>query len=123
MRKVKILKVDASVYYDDCEPRQLFYPVVEDWDEVTDEEYEEIRQAVYIANYNYNREYKYLLIEYTEETMHEMFKSAKTFTEKMKKEEQKRLRAAEEAKKRREEKALERKRKQLEKLKKELGDG
>jgi hypothetical protein len=118
--KVKVIKSTTHIY-DDYDNFSALFPVSADWEEVTCEEAERIREAVNYANMNKrNSNGVYVLIEYSEAIKEEVFKLASDF---MKAEEKRRLadeRRKEEAKRKREEKALERKRKQLEKLKKEL---
>lgn len=123
MRKVKILKATPQIDCDGYYESSLFHPVAGDWEEVSDEEYREIRDALLYANQTSNRDFRYIIVEYSEETKEEMFSSASDFKEKMKKKKEKQDRAREDAKRKRDEKAQERKRKQLEKLKKELGEG
>ena len=123
MRKVKILEVTPRIDYDGYYESSLFHPVAGDWEEVSDEEYREIWDALQYANQTSNRDSHYIMVEYSEETKEKMFSSASDFKEKMKKKKEKEDKAREDAKRKRDEKAQERKRKQLEKLKKELGEG
>jgi len=118
--KVKIIKAHVIYDYDGYQDNTLFYPVAGDWEEVNQKEYLEIKDAIKYANMN-SSDVKYLLIEYSENTKDEMFKSASDFKDKIKKREEAEQKQKEEAKQKREEKAMERKKKQLEKLKRELG--
>jgi hypothetical protein len=119
--KVKVLRCDLIVdNYDDYYTRSVFYPVAGDWQEVTAEEREQIREAIRYANRKTNA--SYVLIEYNENTVDEMFADAKDFMDKMRQAEKREQARREEEKRKREEKSQERKRKQLEKLKKELGE-
>lgn len=120
MRKVKIIKSSHHVdYYGD--DHNSLYPMAGDWEEVSDNEYYEMQDAVRYANNKAKNGY-YFLVEYYDDLKDEVFKSASEFKEKMLKQKEREEKAREEAKKKREEKAQERKRKQLEKLKKELGE-
>lgn len=123
MRKVKIIKASSQFDYDGYYESSLFHPVAGDWEEVSDKEYGEIRDALLYANRESNRDFHYIIVEYSEKTKDEMFASASDFKEQMKKKKEKENKAREVAKQKRDEKAQERKRKQLEKLKKELGEG
>lgn len=123
MRKVKILKATSQFDYDRYYESALFHPVAGDWEEVSDKEYNEIRDALRYANQSSSHDFHYIIVEYSEETKEEMFSSASDFKEQMKKKKEKEDKAREDAKRKRDEKAQERKRKQLEKLKKELGEG
>lgn len=121
-RKVKVILASAYIDdYDDLYSHTVLYPAAGDWEEIDDKDYTKLAQAVAYAN-SRNPKGRYVLIEYSEDTMEVMFKSASDFIKKMEKDEADRKRKAEEAKRKREEKAMERKRKQLEKLKKELGE-
>lgn len=119
--KVKVIRSDTYIdSYDDYYTRSVFYPVAGDWQEVTVEEREQIREAINYANRKSST--SYILIEYNENTLDEMFADAKDFMDKMRKAEKREQEQLKKLKREREEKAKERKRKQLEKLKKELGE-
>jgi superfamily II RNA helicase len=122
MRNVKILKSTHHIDYDGYYQSALFHPVAGDWEEVSDDEYNDIQEAVRYANQKAHG-FRYVLIEYSEDTNDQVFKAASDFKKQMKKEKEKEEKAREDAKRKRDEKAQERKRKQLEKLKKELGEG
>jgi hypothetical protein len=122
MRKVKVIKSEMNISYDDCYASSIFYPAAGDWEEVSDSGYKELQEAVSYAN-RASGNGRYFLIEYSDNINEEVFKSASDFKSKMLKQRQKEEKAKEEAKRKRDEKALERKRKQLEKLKKELEEG
>lgn len=89
------------------------------WTEVTDEELRELYDAVQYANSDYNSGWRYHILERVD-NFQEVFESAKIFTEKMKKEKAASEKRAADAKAKREATSLARKKKQLEKLKKEL---
>jgi hypothetical protein len=119
--KVKVIRCERLIdNYDDYYTRSVFYPVAGDWQEVTAEEREQIREAVRYANRKTDA--SYVLIEYNENTLDEMFADAKDFMDKIRKIEKREQERREAERLKREEKAQERKRKQLEKLKKELGE-
>lgn len=120
--KVKVIRGDHLVDgYDDYYTRSVFYPVAGDWQEVTAEERERIREAISYANRKVGTGF-YFLIEYNENTLDEMFADAKEFADKMRKVQEKEEARRAEEKRKRDEKSAERKRKQLEKLKRELGE-
>jgi hypothetical protein len=123
MRKIHILAVhgDVNSYeYSDtiashCEN------MIKDWTEVTDNEFWEIHEEVEI--YNQNNKSRFVIIEQqTTDTLKEIHENAKVFLRKMKeqrlKEETKQKAEAE----KRKQAVLLRKKKQFEKLKKELND-
>lgn len=121
--KVKILRSESIIdSYDDYYTRSVFYPVSGDWDEVTAQEREKIREAIRYANSKRNRDGYYFMVEYSEDFTDEVFASAQDFLEKQRKAQEREERRKEEERRKKEERALERKRKQLEKLKKELGE-
>ena len=121
MRKVKIIKSNYGIdSYEDT--NSVLYPCTEDWEEVNDTEYEEIRQAVAYSNLRRNTNSYYMLIEYSDEVNSEVFRRAANFVAAQQKEKELLEKRKEDAKLKREEKNVERKRKQLEKLKKELGE-
>lgn len=123
MKKIKILKATPKVDCDDYYDGSILHPSTGDWDEVTDSEFYDIQDMVRYANsHNSNKDFKYILVEYHERILKEVFETASEFKNYMKKQKEKQEKAAAEAKRKREEKAQERKRKQLEKLKKELGE-
>lgn len=120
--KIKIIKIydDYDSYRDYA--NSIFYPVTEDWEEVTQQKISEIRDAIQYANSDYkNVDGRYVLIEYGDSLTAEVFKKASDFKIKMQKQKEKEARIQAEAKAKRDEKALSRKIRQLEKLKKELG--
>lgn len=120
--KVKVIKSSANIgsdYYDDY---ARLYPVSTDWEEVTLEEANEIQDAVRYANMNNKSSDYYIFLEYNEDVVDEVFKLASQFkTDLLYKKALEEKRAAD-AKAKRDAQAQERKRKQLEKLKKELGE-
>lgn len=124
MRKVKIIK--STIYvdtYDDYYTRNVLYPAAGDWQEVDDAEYEEIRMAVQHANKNKkNHDGVYVLVEYSDEISTEVFTSARNFKEKILRQKAREEKKKAEAKAKREATARDRKKKQLEKLKAELGE-
>lgn len=122
--KIKIMMVSGQVC-DVCNESDspLLFPVTGDWDEIPDEEYDDYRQAVMRANYKLKHwEDKYILVRYDDSLAKSVFASAQEFLDDIKKREE----AEEKRKKKAAEKkaatALARKRKQLEKLQKELGE-
>lgn len=123
MRKVKIIKVNTIYDYDEYDSQSILAPVTEDWEEISDEKYASLREAVNYANMQVrNSNSRFVLVEYTENSMDFIFKTAKEFlagVEKKKRMEEERKEAE---KKKKAEAALARKRKQLEKLKIELED-
>lgn len=124
--KVKIIKADRYIdSYDDYYSSSILYPAAGDWEEVTAAERDEIREAISYANGSRNRSLDgyYILVEYNEDIINEVFESARDFKEKMRREKEREEKRKAEEKRKRDEKAKERKRKQLEKLKKELGEG
>ena len=124
MHKVKVLRFECShlnisemddVYSDSF----VFYPATSDWDEVDDDMLERLRTAVYQANNGNNN---YVLVLYSETTQSEMFKDAKAFIDAQEKIKAKIVADALARKIKSEASATEKKRKQLERLKKELGE-
>ena len=120
--KVKVLRSETRYGYDDYDSQCHLYPVSIDWEEVTATRREEIRQAIYNANQMNRSSGYYLMVEYNEDTMTEMFAVASAFAEKIRKEKEKAEQAKAADKAKRDAKAAERKRKQFEKLKRELGE-
>ena len=120
--KVKVLRSDTSYSYDDYDSRNLLYPVSMDWEEVTATRREEIRQAIYDANQMRRNGGYYFMVEYNEETMNELFADASAFADKVRKEREREIKRKADAARVKDEKAVERKRKQLEKLKREFGE-
>ena len=125
-RKIKIIAsathhLSADYYGDYYDSVTVLYPAAGDWEEVTDKEYQEYQEAVMYANMK-AREKHYVLIEYSDSITPDVFKSAKEFKEKQKRDKEREEQKKAEAKKKREESALKRKQKQLEKLKRELGE-
>ena len=121
MRKVKVILASSDFCYE-CDGKHNIHPISTEWEEVDDEEYDAIRSAVSYANVSMNGYSKYVLVEYHDDIMSEVFRKSSEFAEKMAKKEAAEKKRAAEAKRKRDEKARERKLKQLEKLKKELGD-
>lgn len=126
--KVKVKVIKSSHYiegyggYED-NAFNILYPVSTDWEEVIPIEREEIAEAVRYANHQrtQNGEH-YVMLEYNDDIRNEVFDLASKFKEKMEKEKARDEARKEEAARKRLEKAEERKRKQFEKLKKELGE-
>lgn len=118
--KCKIIQV--SSYYDanGYESNAVLYPMTLDWDEVTEEEYNEIRQAVGISNQMSNEQY--ILISYDESYKNKIFQNVKDWHQAQKEYTEKEAKRKETERLKRESTALDRKRKQLEKLKSELGE-
>jgi hypothetical protein len=122
IRKVKVIRADHVVdTYDDYYGRDVFCPVAGDWEEMTEQEIIELREALGYANRQTKDGY-YFLVEYNDAMIEDIFKSAADFKEKMRKQQEREEKRKAEEKRKRDEKAQERKRKQLEKLKKELGE-
>jgi hypothetical protein len=120
--KVKVLRSVtgySDIDYDGC---NLLYPVSADWEEVTAERREEIRDAVNMANQMRRNDGYYFMVEYHEGTVSELFADASAFAEKIRKEKEREERRRADEKARRDSKAAERKRRQFEKLKEELGE-
>lgn len=121
--KVKIFKLyDGGCY--ECDAENILAAASVDWEEVTGAEFEKLRDAVYYANRytltNSSRGFNYCLITHEEESIQEVYSSYSVFLE-----EQREKEATEKAKKaaavkKKNETSLERKKKQLEKLQKEL---
>jgi len=119
-RKVKVIKSDYQIdNYDDYYSQSVLYPVGGDWTEVTQKEYQEISEALHWAN---QKRHQYILVEYDDNTVDEMFKDALDFKDTIKKRKEKEQRAKEIAAEKKAKAAKERKRKQLEKLKAEFGE-
>lgn len=127
--KVKILKIaDQSCCYE-CSSTPVLYPATEDWEEVTEEGYEELVKLVQKLNsYTYRRDMKietsdfYTLVSYEEDSIKMTYKNVSDFKKVMATAQKDRERKEELAKKKKAEAAKERKLKQLEKLKKEFGE-
>ena len=125
--KIKIFKVYDK--YCEYESYNVLAQGCINWVEINKEELKIYKETVHAANsYPNNNDFKYVLVEDTED-MNEVFTSAKQFfdeVEKRKAKEVERKLLAEEKRKadklKSEEKKLEQKRKQLEKLRKELGE-
>jgi len=121
--KVKILRSESIVdSYDDYYTRSVFYPVSGDWDEVTAEEREKIREAIRYANSKRNRDGHYFMVEYSEDFHDEVFAGARDFLDKQRKAQEREEKRKKEEARKKAERAQERKRKQLERLKQELGE-
>jgi hypothetical protein len=123
--KVKIMR-SAQVIdtYDDYYTRSVFYPVSGDWDEVDEQERVKLFEAIAYANSQPGNRDKgqYFLVEYSDDFKEEVFADAHDFLEKQRKAQERDEKRKAEEKARRDAKAQERKRKQLEKLKRELGE-
>jgi hypothetical protein len=122
MNRVKLLKGYGKWEYDDYV--STLTPGVLHWVEMSDEELSELRKAVNMANRKYNRDFVYILIVDGDENsfIEEVFADAKEFLEYERSKAEKEEKRKKEPAAKRAATALERKRKQLEKLKKELGD-
>lgn len=115
-RLVQVMKVYQWTDYDEDS-----ISVAAHWTEVTDEEFEELRQAIKEANSldYYTRGYKFFLVEKVNKFA-QIFAEAKAWKEQVRIDAEKRAKVLEKAKATREAKALEKKKRQLERLKKEL---
>lgn len=123
VRKVKVIRGDRAIdTYDDYYTRSIFFPASGDWEEMNNQEYMDLQEAVRYANMQSRDGSYYFTIEYTENMIEDVFQSASDFKRKMREREKKENERKEAERRRRDEKAKERKRKQLEKLKRELGD-
>jgi len=128
--KCKVFKVNAWEYAQDYRDIPTSHPlcVSDDWWELTKEEYDKLYNAIETSNKNYSRKqpYKFFAISQVDQNSPdamEIYKSADEFIAKQEKE-HKKLLASIQKRKDAQKKAVEtRKRNQLEKLKKELGEG
>jgi hypothetical protein len=124
--KIKIIKSSCSIYgnhnYND--EQVVLSPVTDDWETVDIKTRNEMSLAITYANTKSLDGSMYILLEYSldDETKNEVFKLASDFMEKQKRDKAKDANRRAEAKRKREDSALSRKKKQLEKLKKELGE-
>jgi hypothetical protein len=120
--KVKIIKTSSYIYYDRSDGSVL-WPVTADWEVVDGKTRVEMIDAVSYANSKSKDGYVYTLLEYSEDdsTKNEVFKLASDFIESQKRDREKEETRKVEAKRKRDDSALARKKKQLEKLQKELG--
>jgi hypothetical protein len=120
--KVKIIKT-SSYIYDDYEGRNTLWPVTADWELVDRETRAEMVDAIRYANSRSKDGSVYTLLEYSEDdsTKNEVFKLASDFLVSQKRDREKAETRKVEAKRKRDDSALARKKKQLEKLQKELG--
>lgn len=120
--KIKILKLDkdSQGYCYECERNfNSLIQGVTKWDEVTLEECQKLKGAIHDANRALNQKYYYFMVHQVEDNQ-ELFDSAAEWLEYNRKEEEKRKARDAQAAAQRLLKNQERKRKQLEKLKKEL---
>ena len=127
MPKVKIIKEYTNTYleYDDYESKSVFYPYTEDWEEVDQDTIDKLKGKLYLANMKrrLDKDGHFRLIEYSEEyTPKLIFKLASEWLKEQEAIAEKERQKREAAKKKKEEQALERKRKQFERLKKELDE-
>lgn len=120
IHKVKVIKVETS-YVDDYEQSQTFHPAIPDWEEVDDDGLVSLREAIRYANVKSTGS-RYCLITYNEDTKADMFRDAKAFVDARKKEREREEKAKEAKKDKAAQTDLARKKNQLEKLKKELGE-
>jgi hypothetical protein len=120
--KVKIIKT-SSYIYDNYEARNSLWPVTADWEVVDDKTRAEMADAIRYANGKIKDGSVYTLLEYSEDdsTKNEVFKLASDFIKRQKRDREKEETRKAEAKRKRDDSALARKKKQLEKLQKELG--
>lgn len=117
--KIKILRVD----YHHCDDSEYLQPVTTDWEEIDDSEYTKYSNAVREANLMLKSgEAPFVLVSYSEDTTAEMFEKASKWKEKIVRQQKAEEKRKADAKAKREATALKRKQKQLEKLKKELGE-
>ena len=122
MLKVKVI-LSTSAYCYECEGQNSLYPVSKDWEEVTDAEYVKIAEAVSEANrVKKFTDETYVLISYDDTTLEKMFAKASDFRKSVEERKLKDEKKKKEAADKRKVTKLERKRKQLEKLKKELNE-
>ena len=122
MMKVKVIQVHYNECYE-CGGNYVFYPHTGDWEEIEEKDLGKLQDAIGKANAVKGRyDPTLILVRYVEDSVTEVFNKASEFVAWQKKQEEKKEKAARLAKEKREKSALERKRKQLEKLKKELGD-
>jgi hypothetical protein len=136
MKKIRLFKLATGGY--ECyscehDSNYQYFAVGNDWWNLTDSEYDELYIAVCRANapitnkrgYNKERPYKYFIIEHLEnqsDAFEEVFASAKEFIDNQRESERKQKEAAEKKRQSAKIAAETKKRKQLEKLKKELGE-
>lgn len=122
MRQVKIVKVKGHYdnYHDEWREAATSGS---NWLDVDDETVVRLEQALRWANLNSRNEWKYTLIyNMNLSDFDEIFTSAQQVIDKYEKERVRQEKVAADAKAKREATALARKQKQLEKLKRELGD-
>lgn len=120
--KVKIISCESYLYdWHEYENRNVFFPITSDWEEVDENEKQEIEEAIRYANSLQSKK-KYYLIEYYDGIKTEVFEKASQFKKQLNKRKQDEEKRKAEAKLKKEASALNRKKKQLEKLKRELGD-
>lgn len=120
--KVKIIKIDQSNYgfYNDDE-KVFLYPNTLEWEEVSEEEYQELTQAVFQANLMVKNG-RYIVISYDDSYVEDVYQKASEFIEAEKKKAQAKKEAAEKAKADREKKKKEREIKKLKALQEKYGD-
>jgi len=124
MFKVKILKASTHAY-DWYDSRAMFYPAAGDWQLVNAKEKRRIESAIQLANSSNKSSSQYIMIEYYEhddDLLEEIYENASAFAASVEDRNRKDEQRKEVAKRQKEERSLARKKKQLEKLKKELGD-
>jgi hypothetical protein len=120
--KVKIVKT-SSYCYDYGDNIDLIYPVSADWETVSEKTRAQMIDAIRYANILSSDGSFFILVEYSvdDATKNQVFALASDFLKKQTRDKEKEEARKEQAKRKREETALTRKKKQLEKLQKELG--
>lgn len=121
--KLKIIKVFSTFdHYGDYDNTALT-DGVKNWMEVDDKEYHRISRAVSDANIYVKGDFRYVLIQAKDDNfIDEIQENAMAFVKEIEDRRAKEEKVREDAKAKRAATALVRKQKQLEKLKKELGD-
>ena len=122
--KIKIIVASSGGCYN-CDEDEIFFPATGDWEEIPVKEFGRYTDAVNYANANMRSKHsseKYILISYSDTTKAAVFENAKTFLAAKEKEKAREEKRKADAKVKREANARARKMKQLENLKKELGE-
>jgi len=126
--KVKIIKASASAYnynydnYDYDDYRQVFSPASGDWEEIEHDELPAFKEAIKFANLHKTDNSYYFLVQYDEGCKEEVFATASAFRKEQEKQKERIEKKKAEDKIKKEARSKERKLKQLEKLKRELGE-
>lgn len=120
--KIKILKIEKDQNYCyECDTSSRNFHSVTNWDEVDTETYDKLVNAINSANQNRKDSYHYMILTQVDDYQ-DIFKSADEFIKYQEEQKKKEEKRAIEYKKCQEQLKLERKRKQLEKLQKELSE-